>query len=179
MSSGEVVKRILQQAASLTLSTRRHVSNLTGLGTWTHPARTLGTSAALKALISTASQSEQCTPSRSLSTKSPPGGEDAGLHDAEPGTQTLSIDRSGLFRLSPHNHDAVPGKEPETAMAKHIKALIQVGPNACMHAGKAAASTYQLTDLSSCAVPGRPHHSGGVHVGARHSTFAAPLQPLT
>ena len=39
---------------------------------------------------------------------------------------SLSIDRSGLFHVQPHSHSPAVGKEPETDMCKHIKALIQV-----------------------------------------------------
>lgn len=43
---------------------------------------------------------------------------------AEP---SLIIDKSGLFQVRPHSHAPPQDKEPETDMAKHIKALIQVG----------------------------------------------------
>ena len=39
---------------------------------------------------------------------------------------SLSIDRSGLFRLEPHSHDVPQGKEPDTPMIRHLRALIQV-----------------------------------------------------
>lgn len=43
--------------------------------------------------------------------------------------QVISIDRSGLYRHDAHSHDASAQahKEPETAMARHLKSLIKVG----------------------------------------------------
>ncbi len=38
----------------------------------------------------------------------------------------ISIDTSALSRTEAHNHGKLPGKEPETEMAKHIKSLIRV-----------------------------------------------------
>ena len=46
--------------------------------------------------------------------------------NGEKKASSLSIDRSGLFRLEPHSHDTPQGKEPETPMVKHLRALIQV-----------------------------------------------------
>jgi hypothetical protein len=43
---------------------------------------------------------------------------------SEPGT--VAIDRSGLYQPREHSHDPLPLKEPETPVARHIKALIQV-----------------------------------------------------
>ena len=39
---------------------------------------------------------------------------------------TVSIDRTGLYNPEPHSHDLDPRKEPETALAKQLKALIRV-----------------------------------------------------
>ncbi len=38
----------------------------------------------------------------------------------------ISIDTSALSRPEAHNHGKLPGKEPETEMAKHIKSIIRV-----------------------------------------------------
>ena len=42
---------------------------------------------------------------------------------------TVSIDRTGLYNPEPHSHDLDPRKEPETALAKQLKALIRVEHN--------------------------------------------------
>jgi len=39
---------------------------------------------------------------------------------------SITIDRTGLFQIAPHGHGPTAGKEQETEMARHIKALIQV-----------------------------------------------------
>lgn len=38
----------------------------------------------------------------------------------------ISIDTSALSRPEAHNQGKLPGKEPETEMAKHIKSIIRV-----------------------------------------------------
>ncbi len=38
----------------------------------------------------------------------------------------ISIDTSALSRPAAHDHGKLPGKEPETEMAKHIKSIIRV-----------------------------------------------------
>ncbi len=58
------------------------------------------------------------------SNRSSRGDNDA--HIANVASPSLSIDRSGLFQVQPHSHSPTAGKEPETDMCKHLKALIQV-----------------------------------------------------
>lgn len=41
-------------------------------------------------------------------------------------TGTVSIDRSGLIQPRMHSHKVLAHKEPETHMARHLKAMIQV-----------------------------------------------------
>lgn len=41
-------------------------------------------------------------------------------------TGTISIDRSGLIQPQMHSHNVLAHKEPETHMARHLKAMIQV-----------------------------------------------------
>lgn len=42
------------------------------------------------------------------------------------GEHNISIDTSALSRPEAHDHGKLPGKEPETEMAKHIKSIIRV-----------------------------------------------------
>lgn len=72
----------------------------------------------------------------------------------------VSIDTSGLQRPQPHSHGDVVGKEPETAMAKHIKGIIRVRKRSL------SIGIAQSLDLSaSLAVSRRTHQLGRVHVG--------------
>ena len=48
------------------------------------------------------------------------------LSGAGPQETVLSVDRSGLYSEEPHSHGPLEHKEPETAMAKHLKTLIRV-----------------------------------------------------
>lgn len=45
--------------------------------------------------------------------------------EGEPG-QVVSIDRSGLYNPAPHSHETSKKKEPESALTRQLKALIQV-----------------------------------------------------
>ena len=113
MPANGQLQRVLRRAASVTLSEWRHVVHV---GRPAALCRTLGTSNAAYSLAVDSSEANCFGTCRLLSTKAPIRGDG----------QSISVDRTGLFHVSPHSHDAVPGKEPETAMAKHIKALIQV-----------------------------------------------------
>ena len=57
---------------------------------------------------------------------SAPSDERAAATSTEDDRPSITVDRAGLFYVRPHSHEPLPDKEPETDMAKHIKALIQV-----------------------------------------------------
>lgn len=51
---------------------------------------------------------------------------DAGTAKDPTSNSSVAIDRTGLFHVGSHSHSPAKGKEPETDMCRHIKALIQV-----------------------------------------------------
>lgn len=55
-----------------------------------------------------------------------PKPENLSLRSALPAEQLVTIDRSGLRQEAEHQHGTLEHKEPETAMARHLKALIRV-----------------------------------------------------
>ncbi|CAL8464273.1 g3808 [Coccomyxa elongata] len=50
---------------------------------------------------------------------------DAGTAKDPTTKSSVAIDRTGLFHVGSHSHSPAKGKEPETDMCRHIKALIQ------------------------------------------------------
>lgn len=52
--------------------------------------------------------------------------DDAGTAKNSSTKSSVAIDRTGLFHVGSHSHSPARGKEPETDMCRHIKALIQV-----------------------------------------------------
>jgi hypothetical protein len=93
-----------------------------------------------------------------LSSSPRPGRDEHAAADrAEPGT--VAIDRSGLYQPREHSHGALPHKEPETPVARHLKALIQVPV--------AAAAAHM-----GCAAPCM--RAGADRPAAPRSTAAAP-----
>jgi hypothetical protein len=83
----------------------------------------------------------------------------------------ISIDTSGLIQAKDHSHAPLPHKEPETAMARHIKSLIRVCLRMCICLVRGNKSTKLLGSekivkfRTGTAVWWRPDHCGEVHVG--------------